>query len=317
MSPHRFIFRVNMRTVIITQGLPASGKSTWARDQLKQEPGRWKRFNRDDLRAMIDGSVFTKSNEKFIVSVQRDLLRKALQQGCDVILDNTHLVKKTVNSLHAVCEAIGDVKVIHKAFNVPVGECVKRNEARKGNVPNEAIFRMAKAAGISKGRKLKDSETYYPAHNLGQQITQDRTKPRGVICDLDGTLADISWRNPYDASRCDEDSPNEAVVELVKAMHVIGRKICFVSGRMDKYKPQTIKFIEKHVRVDGEVIPYDLYMRQSGDMRKDTVIKKEIFHRYIEPNMYVEFVVDDRPSVVRMWRYDMGFTVMQVNDKEF
>jgi predicted kinase len=306
-----------MRTVIITQGLPASGKSTWAREQLKREPGRWKRLNRDDLRAMIDGSVYSKDNEKFITSVQRDLLRKALVGGSDVILDNTHLVKRTIKTLHTVCESVGDVKVIHKAFNVPVDECIKRNENRDPNVPENVIVRMAKAAGISKGRKLRDSETYYPPHTVCQKVEQDPTKTWAIVCDLDGTLADISWRNPYDASRCDEDIPNEPVINLVKAMHAAGRKICFVSGRMDKYKPQTIKFIEKHVRVNGEPIPYELHMRQSGDMRKDTVIKKEIYHNHIEPTMYVEFVVDDRPSVVRMWRYDMGFMVMQVNDKEF
>jgi len=308
-----------MRTIIITQGLPASGKSTWAREQMASEPGRWKRFNRDDLRSMIDDSVFTRDNEKFIVSAQNDLVRKALSAGYDVILDNTHLVPRTVKTIHTIAESVGDVKVIHKPFNVSLEKCLERNEKREGRarVPDNAIYGMAKGAGITKGRKLKESESYYPPKVTSDRVEQDPTKQWSIICDLDGTLADISWRSPYDASQCERDIPNEPVVELVKAMHKQGRKIIFVSGRDDKYKPQTVNFINKHVQINGEPIPWALHMRQTGDMRKDTIVKKEIFHRHIEPENYVEFVLDDRPSVVRMWRYDMGFWVLAVNDIEF
>ena len=40
--------------VILTVGLPASGKSTWAKEQVSQNPGQYKRVNKDDLRAMLD-----------------------------------------------------------------------------------------------------------------------------------------------------------------------------------------------------------------------------------------------------------------------
>lgn len=306
-----------MKTVVITQGLPASGKSTWAKEQLKKEPGRWKRINRDDLRAMLDDNQFSKTNEKFIVSSQKQLLEKALREGYDVILDNTHLVPRTVKDLHIVCESVGDVKVIHQPFNTTIGECLKRNKARGGKVPEKAILGMAKASKISKGRVLERLEKYYPPHFHTESFEQDKSKERAIVCDLDGTLADISWRNPYDASRCYKDKPNWPVINLVKAMYQSGRKIIFVSGRSDKFKPQTIQFIEKYVRVDFQTIPYSLFMRKEGDVRKDTVIKKEIFFNNIEPFNYVEFVVDDRPSVVRMWRYDLNICVMQVNDKEF
>lgn len=302
-----------MRTVIVTQGLPASGKSTWAKQLQAREPGRWKRINRDDLREMLDDSAYSKSNETFVKETMFDMLRSALKSGYDVILDNTQLHRQVLKRINVVCESVGDVKVIVKAFNVPVEECIRRNEARGGKVPNEAIYRMARSSGIAKGKKLKDSERYYEPHGTGVPVIQDKGKDKSIVCDLDGTLADISWRNPYDASRCDEDGLNEHVAELVKAMHAAGRRIIFVSGRVDTYKPQTVKFIEKHL----PGLPYDLHMRQAGDMRKDTVIKREIFHKLIEPDSYVEFVVDDRPCVVRMWRYDLGIPVMQVNDKEF
>lgn len=41
------------KRVIILKGLPGSGKSTWAKEQLEKYPGRYKRICKDDLRAML------------------------------------------------------------------------------------------------------------------------------------------------------------------------------------------------------------------------------------------------------------------------
>ena len=56
-----------------------------------------------------------------------------------------------------------------------------------------------------------------------------------------------------------------------------------------------------------------LFMRAPGDMRKDTIVKEEIFWRDIADNFNVQFVVDDRPSVCRMWR-ELGLKVLQVGN---
>jgi tRNA uridine 5-carbamoylmethylation protein Kti12 len=55
-----------MRTIVMTIGLPASGKSTYSKELVKKEPGRWKRVSKDDLREMFDCYEFTQSNEKFV-----------------------------------------------------------------------------------------------------------------------------------------------------------------------------------------------------------------------------------------------------------
>ena len=46
-----------MSTVIFTKGLPASGKSTWAKAWAAEQPGRV-RINSNDLRAMMGGERF-------------------------------------------------------------------------------------------------------------------------------------------------------------------------------------------------------------------------------------------------------------------
>lgn len=48
-------------------------------------------------------------------------------------------------------------------------------------------------------------------------------------------------------------------------------------------------------------------------MRKDTIIKEELFWKPIADNYNVQFVLDDRLSVCRMWR-DLGIKVLQVGN---
>src|SRR5262249_18315609 len=46
-----------MPTLIITRGLPASGKTTWARERLRTTALRAARVNRDDLRRVLHGGL--------------------------------------------------------------------------------------------------------------------------------------------------------------------------------------------------------------------------------------------------------------------
>ena len=55
-----------MKKVLVLKGIPASGKSTYAKQLVKDNPGMYKRINRDDLRHMLDGYKMTNANEKFI-----------------------------------------------------------------------------------------------------------------------------------------------------------------------------------------------------------------------------------------------------------
>lgn len=142
-----------------------------------------------------------------------------------------------------------------------------------------------------------------------------KNKKKAIIVDIDGTLALFSHhRSPYDTQLCEGDEPNVPIVMLLDSL-VMAEKdlaIILVSGRFEEFMPQTRNWLNKYE------IPYDhLFMRPEGDKREDSIIKKEIYESKIKDKYDVWFVVDDRPRVVRMWRYDLGFTVFQLNDKEF
>lgn len=130
--------------------------------------------------------------------------------------------------------------------------------------------------------------------------------PNAIICDLDGTLCIINGRSPYDASKCDNDELNNAVASIIK-----DRIVLFVSGRESKFIEQTIVFLKKH-----NIEYRALHMRKSGDMRKDTEIKKEIFENEIRPFYNIDFVLEDRNQVVDMWR-SLGLTCLQVAEGNF
>ncbi len=152
--------------------------------------------------------------------------------------------------------------------------------------------------------------------------------PPAVICDLDGTLSLFNvkkfdgtsemrhpgahYRSPYDASNCDEDAVNLPVLTVLNSLHQLGNKIIFCSGREDKYQDPTERFLKKHV-----TFPYQLHMRQTGDNRKDALIKEEIYHQYIAPNYRAFLVMDDRSQVIALWRNKLGLPTFQVNDGDF
>ncbi len=148
---------------------------------------------------------------------------------------------------------------------------------------------------------------------------------KAIICDLDGTLAlKHDGRSWYDASTSDLDNPNEPVLALLRFVqeanwHGLNTEqdcqIIFLSGRQEKDREPTEKFLEKH-----RLNRYPLFMRTTDDFRNDTIIKKELYEENIKGNYEILFVLDDRNSekcpVVDMWR-ELGLACFQVAEGNF
>jgi hypothetical protein len=137
-----------------------------------------------------------------------------------------------------------------------------------------------------------------------------------VLVDIDGTLAHMGKvedgrRGPFDWDRVDEDDPDMTIIELVRVLYGGGYDILLVSGRMEAARIGTKRWLSGH-GLGG----MPLYMRADGDFRPDTEVKAEIFKREIAPHYTVPFVLDDRDSVVKMWR-GLGLKVLQVAEGDF
>jgi predicted kinase len=295
------------KKVIILRGLPASGKSTYARNLLDENPGAYKRLNKDELRVMLDNNHHTNHNEKFIEKVRDLMLIEALVDGKHVIVDDTNLSDRPVERIKNVIRKFNadhnqQVQVEIKEMNVSLDECLERDKSRDKKVGDEVILKMHRQHIIKDSGVSPKHDKKHPMYR-----TQDPSLPKAIICDLDGTLCLMNGRSPFDASRCDEDLPNIPVVNMVKNYHQLGYKIILASGREDTFKPQTMTWLERYG------ITYDmLIMRTSGDFRKDAIIKKEIFVNHVEGKYFVELVLDDRNQVVDLWRNDLLLPCFQV-----
>lgn len=290
-----------MKKVILLRGLPGSGKSTYAKQIQVEQPGMYKRINRDDMRAMLDDGQLGKSNEKFVLKLRNHLILTALENGKHVIVDDLNLSAKNKTKIEHIVgefnkEHNDNVQVEIREVNAPLTTCLERDAKREKPVGKKVIRDLHR-------QFYAGSERYR---------TQDTSLPKAIICDLDGTLCLLNGRSPYQADDCDKDLVNEPVANLLKLKAKEGTKIILFSGRLDTYKEQTLKWLAEHE------IPYEmLHMRKANDSRKDSIIKREFFETHVEGKYFVEFVMDDRNQVVDLWRDDLRLPCFQVYFGDF
>lgn len=290
-----------MPTLTMTKGLPGSGKTTWALAVVDKSKGRTKRINKDDLRAMIDNGSWSKHNEKAILGVRDGILGGFLSNGFNVIIDDTNLAPKHEQNLRRLAEAEGAYFIVEDFTDVPMEDCVRRDLRRPDSVGYGVIKDMydsfLKPAPIG----------YNPPENA----------QHAIICDIDGTLAHMRDRSPFAWHRVGEDDVDPVVRNLLirhrsaDIMNEHPTEIILLSGRDSVCRSETIRWL----RENG--IPYDkLFMRAPGDNRKDSIVKRELFDKFIADRYNIQFILDDRQQVVDMWRA-MGLKVLQVAEGNF
>ena len=288
-----------MKKLIMTKGLPASGKSTWAKDYQGKNPNTV-RVNKDDLRAMLHNSVWSHGREDFVLKVRNFIVTESLKAGHDVIVDDTNLSPKhevTLRNFALQAKAEFEIKDF---TDITVDECIKRDLKRSTSVGEKVIKDMYK-------------EFLAPKPEV---IENDPNLPDCIICDLDGTLAHMVNRGPFDWAKVGGDEPDFEVWEILlryrNVMPVSHQmEVILLSGRDSICKDKTMEWLGLFD------IPYDkLYMRKKGDMRKDSIIKRELYEKHIKGKYNVQFVLDDRNQVVEMWR-SLGLKCLQVAEGDF
>lgn len=134
---------------------------------------------------------------------------------------------------------------------------------------------------------------------------------RGLIVDVNGTVAKMNGRTAYEWNKVDTDLPKDEIINIVKTFQH-KYTIIFLSGRDYICYDKTMQWLKHNVSGD-----FHLYMRPLNDTRKDSIVKKELFYNHIYNNYYVQFVLDDRQQVVDMWRKEIGLTCLQVDYGDF
>lgn len=301
-----------MRTIYFLMGLPASGKSTYAK-QLAQDSNNIQRINKDDFRSMLSVK-FSKDNEKHMNNMRLDSIRRSLLTGYDVVIDDTNFEPKNFDDIVNIAMEIGDVEIKKIYFDVDFDVCVSRNETRIGNakVPIEVIENMAtKYVYNDKYADYLKSETIVIPKK--EQYVMDEDLPKCILVDIDGTLAHMKDRSPFDWKSVGNDEVDYSIKKLltyISAFDFI--EIIFISGRDRICRAETVKWLDSNVDIEYS----KLLMRKNNDYRDDTIVKEELYNEYIKNKYNVLFVLDDRTKVVRMWR-SLGLKCLQVEDNNF
>lgn len=271
------------------KGLPGSGKSKWAREQCNAEVVR---VNKDDIRAMMGGD-FSKGKENIVLIVRDQLVRESLAQNKTVIVDDTNFAPIHEETLRKIADEYG-AEFITYYIEVPVDECIKRDAKRANSVGRDVIMDMYR-------KYIKQ---------VPKEIDFDSTLPNVICVDIDGTLAHMTDRSPYDYSKVNTDVVDKTIRGIVN-MYSLDMGVIVVSGRKDECRKETELWLR-----ENKIYFNQLHMRKTEDNRADYIVKKELYEEHIKGKYNVLFVLDDRDQVVRMWREE-GLKCLQVQEGAF
>lgn len=285
---------------IITIGISASGKTTWAMQQTGYNV-----VSRDDIRRDIlknegkltpDENLWSKwsfKREKEVTNRYWEIVNHAATKDGSIVLADTNLNPQRRKEMQKRLESLG-YEVEQRQFDITFEEAVKRDKNRKDTVGQDIIWKQY-------------LELY------GEKYEPDSNLPKAILIDVDGTLAHMDGkRGPFEWYKVGQDRCDEVVKTLVNGYEQDTYTVVF-SGRDSCCYDGTFNWL-----VDNSIKFDALYMRSEGDMRKDSIVKRELFDKHIRDKYNVVCVIDDRPQVCREWMR-MGLKVISVGDpyKEF
>lgn len=130
---------IEPKKLIVCQGIPASGKSTWAKAWVLEDPLHRVHINMDDIRNML-GKYWVPERESLVLSIQEQAIIEALKQGYDIVIDNTNLKQVLVDKFHTLTLVFEDYEFqIKKFFDTPLSVCIERDKNRENPVGEQVI----------------------------------------------------------------------------------------------------------------------------------------------------------------------------------
>ena len=304
--------------MVILRGLQGSGKSTYAHNWVAEDPDWRFRVNRDDIRQASYNKLWGLSHQQegVVSNAEVALATMALDNALSVVIDATNLRARVVREWYALADKY-DIPVRVVDIDVPLEECIARDLDRGFKRVGEDVIRSYYDRYFTKG-KFPPVPPHLKDEPIGRAYDGTPGAPKAVWIDVDGTLAHRDHpeapqpvRGPFDEARVGEDAVIEHIVDLTRLLSQ-DYKIVIMSGRSDACMAETEKWL-----IDNN-IPYDdIFMRKSGDMRKDNIVKHDLFWDNVAPKYDVKFALDDRQQVVDFTRNVLKIPVLQVAEGNF
>ena len=92
-----------MAKIILCRGIPASGKSFYAKQWVLEDPEHRVRFNNDDIRNML-GKYWVPNREVLVSNLKKEFINSAMSLGYDIIIDNMNLNPKEIKYFQDLVE---------------------------------------------------------------------------------------------------------------------------------------------------------------------------------------------------------------------
>ena len=123
-----------MPKIILCRGIQGSGKTTWAKQWVLEDPEHRVRFNNDDIRNML-GKYWVPSKEGLVKDLKSTFLWSSMSYGFDIVIDNMNLNPKGI--VPAVVRPKYDLEF--KDFFIPLQDCIERDSKRPNPIGEEVI----------------------------------------------------------------------------------------------------------------------------------------------------------------------------------
>ena len=131
-----------MHKFILMQGIPGSGKSTWAKEWVSKDTEHRVRWNRDDIRNML-GKYWIPSREALITTLENEFVVEAVKKGYDIVIDNMNLNPKILPLYTKLVNRIDDsYEIIVEKVNTPLEVCLERDKKRENSIGTNVIINI-------------------------------------------------------------------------------------------------------------------------------------------------------------------------------
>ena len=145
-----------MTKIILCRGIQGSGKTTFAKQWVLEDPEHRVRFNNDDIRNML-GKYWVPSREKLVLNLKKQFIISSMMAGYDIVIDNMNLNPKEVDFYKTYVEIHNQTveklrkenklnlqddfkyELEFKDFFIPLQECIERDSKRPNPIGEKVI----------------------------------------------------------------------------------------------------------------------------------------------------------------------------------
>lgn len=145
-----------MRKLILCRGIQGSGKTTYAKQWVLEDPENRVRFNNDDIRNML-GKYWVPNREVLVNTIKEQFIITSIKQGYNIIIDNMNLNSKEIDYYKTFIKIHNEVvdklkkenkldpqddfkyELELKDFFIPLQDCIDRDSKRPNPIGEEII----------------------------------------------------------------------------------------------------------------------------------------------------------------------------------